>query len=112
MNTEATSSRRDVLRGTLAWACALMLPGTLIGCDSRQETQSTAPVPTPPVNDGLTPSYESGKVSQISVQYQATANDGRKCSDCLHFMSETSTCKMVEGQISPEGWCTIWTMKT
>jgi hypothetical protein len=114
MKSEISRSRRAVLQGTLAWACALMLPSQLSGCDARpkQGAVSTDPGPTPPANDGATPPDDSGKVSQISVQYQAVPKDGKQCRDCLHFIAESGACKMVEGQISLAGWCTIWAAKT
>ena len=50
-------------------------------------------------------------MSQASVQYQAEPTDDRQCSNCLHFIPESNTCKLVEGNISPTGWCVIWTKK-
>ena len=51
------------------------------------------------------------KASQASVQYQAQPKDGKKCADCMHFIAESNTCKLVEGDISPTGWCVLWAKK-
>jgi hypothetical protein len=26
----------------------------------------------------------------------------------MHFIADSNTCKLVEGTVSPEGWCVIW----
>jgi len=51
------------------------------------------------------------KVSQASVQYQTGPKDGKKCADCMHFIADSNTCKLVEGDISPTGWCVLWAKK-
>ena len=28
-----------------------------------------------------------------------------------HFIAESGSCKLVEGKISPDGWCTLWAKK-
>ena len=114
METEIVS-RRNMLRGSLAVGCSLLLPGVLSGCDSRQGNQPTTDAaPANPPAMGVDPAAPAtnSKVSQESVQYQATPKGELKCSDCMHFVAATSTCKLVEGQISPEGWCSLWAMKT
>jgi len=30
----------------------------------------------------------------------------------MNFIAESNTCKLVEGQISPDGWCVLWAKKT
>ena len=42
------------------------------------------------------------------VHYQATPKDGKKCQECLHFIAATNECTTVEGDIDPNGWCTIY----
>lgn len=111
MKTENPSSRREMLRGTLAWACALLLPSALTGCDSRTGAPSTDPGPTPSAADSPAPPAASGKVSQASVQYQAGPKGEQKCGDCLHFIAASGTCKLVEGRIAAAGWCTLWAKK-
>ena len=49
----------------------------------------------------------SAKASQASVQYQDKPKGDQQCDNCLHFEAP-SACKVVEGSISPKGWCAIW----
>lgn len=56
-----------------------------------------------------TPLY--AKAPKKAFRYQETPLDGKKCSDCIYYLPETSECKMVEGSISPDGWCTIYMKK-
>lgn len=136
--TEADDpSRRRVLRGALAAGCSLLVPAALLGCDSKTETDSSgsgslpptpgdtsgagsapvtsAPAPAEPASPA--PGTDSAaapapaKVSQASVQYQAQPKGDQKCSNCLHFIAPNA-CKVVEGVISPDGWCVIWVGQT
>jgi len=50
------------------------------------------------------------KIAQAGVKYQATPNDGHQCDGC-NFFQAPNACKMVEGEISPTGWCSIWVKK-
>ena len=47
------------------------------------------------------------KVSQSAVHYQASPKDGKDCDDCTNFVSPGG-CKLVDGAISPKGWCRLW----
>lgn len=51
------------------------------------------------------------KSSKQALQYQEQPKNGQKCSDCEHFIPG-GTCRLVEGDISPEGWCTAFAPKT
>lgn len=112
--------RRRVLRGTLALGCGLLVPAALFGCDSGKQADATgtAPdAPPPPGTDAAAPAAEpaapaaAAKVSQASVQYQNQPKGDQKCSGCQHFIAGSNACALVEGQISPEGWCTLWAKK-
>lgn len=81
-------SRRVMLRGALAAGCGLLFPASLRAAPAA-----------------------SAKVPQASVQYQTQPKDGKKCADCLHFIAESKTCKLVAGSINPNGWCVLWTQK-
>ena len=50
------------------------------------------------------------KVAKEPVQYQDKPKNDQKCSGCLHFVAP-NTCKLVEGEISPDGWCTLYVLK-
>jgi hypothetical protein len=57
------------------------------------------------------------KGSQAQFKYQKTPNNGHKCSQCTFFIPGSSptangTCKIVDGAISPNGWCTAWAKKS
>lgn len=117
--TEEIPPRRVVLRGALAVGCGLLLPATLFGCDSKKGETSTGAAPagapdtpaTAPDTRADTAAPAAAKMSQASVQYQAQPKGEQKCSGCLHFIAESNTCKLVEGGISPDGWCTLWAQK-
>ena len=50
------------------------------------------------------------KVPQASVKYQDKPNGDQRCDNCLQFVAPNS-CKVVDGTISPSGWCSIWVKK-
>ncbi len=50
------------------------------------------------------------KVEQSVVQYQPNPKDGQKCSGCANFVAPNA-CKVVQGNISPEGWCVAYAPK-
>jgi len=63
----------------------------------------------------LTALFSSGagaaaKVPQSTAQYQATPKGGQACAGCNSFMAPNH-CKLVAGEISPSGWCRLWTKK-
>jgi hypothetical protein len=115
---EEVPSRRVVLRGALAVGCGLLLPAALFGCDSKKGESSTGAAPdtgsaapdSSPTAGAAAPA-ETGKMSQASVQYQTQPKGDQKCGGCLHFIAESNSCKLVEGQISPDGWCSLWAQK-
>ena len=51
------------------------------------------------------------KASKAAMKYQDHPNGEQKCSDCLQFVPPNS-CKVVEGDISPNGYCIAWVKKT
>jgi len=111
--------RRIVLQGALAACCALVLP-TLSGCGKRNESASPAPTtgaasPSTPQADGQGASLSSPqggtKLSKTQVQYQEQPKGDQKCSTCNNFIAASKTCKLVEGPINPNGWCTLWVLK-
>jgi len=112
MMNEEILPRRAVLRGALAVGCGLLLPGLFSGCDSKKGTGSTGSTPAnPPATGAGSAAPAAKKMSQPSVQYQTQPKGEQKCGVCQHFIAESNTCKLVEGQISPEGWCVLWMKK-
>lgn len=51
------------------------------------------------------------KASQKLVAYQNTPKEGHSCATCTYF-EPPNTCKVVDGTISPAGWCSLWSQKT
>lgn len=57
------------------------------------------------------------KGSQAQFKYQKTPKNGQQCSQCSFFIAGSSpkangTCKIVDGTISPTGWCTAYAKKS
>jgi hypothetical protein len=124
------TSRREALRGLLALGCGVFVT-PLPGCSARHETSQAEPASnldapaqanTPPpaftaTSPGLVaqPSGDAKdiKVAKYKVDYQDAPRKGRMCAKCANFIAETETCELVEGNISPLGWCKLWVrMKT
>lgn len=121
------SERRTVLRG------AALLALTAVGCQKKDEPpvqQTPAPgaaAPAAPAPDtsgggpvegtssGSTPEKgatgQGGKLSQAQAQYQDQPKGDQSCANCMHFIAESSTCKVVEGKVSPNGWSMLWAKK-
>jgi hypothetical protein len=76
-------SRRALLGSTTALAAAMMLAST-----SRAQQ----------------------KMAKQAAQYQDSPKGDQKCADCRFFV-EGGSCQLVEGEISPNGWCTLFQPK-
>jgi hypothetical protein len=50
------------------------------------------------------------KASKAAMKYQDKPNGDQKCSNCLQFVPPGS-CNVVEGAISPDGYCIAWVKK-
>ncbi len=50
------------------------------------------------------------KQKQADVQYQGSPKGADKCGGCAMFQPPDA-CQGVEGKISPEGWCSMYTPK-
>lgn len=51
------------------------------------------------------------KMKQASVEYQDSPKGDQECSNCSLFQ-EPNACTLVDGEISPKGWCKFWVKKT
>ena len=83
------SSRRAFLKRSAA-AIAAIAAATLLGAQHSQAAK---------------------KSSQKQVRYQGAPKGGRKCADCRFFRADQKSCEIVEGRISPEGWCVRFVKK-
>ena len=60
--------------------------------------------------------FAEGKLAKAAVKYQDKPNAGKDCDDCLQFIpgatpKANGKCKVVEGVISPHGYCMAFTPK-
>jgi len=51
------------------------------------------------------------KVTKEAAKYQDSPHDANRCSECTFFVSKDSSCTIVEGTVSPDGWCTYFSKK-
>ena len=51
------------------------------------------------------------KIAKDLVLYQESPKNGQSCAICAHFQP-ASSCAIVAGTISPNGWCGVFTPKT
>ncbi|MCG6952320.1 MAG: high-potential iron-sulfur protein [Betaproteobacteria bacterium] len=81
-------SRRNLLKGVALLAAAAALPGA----------------------------RAQGKASKAAMKYQDHPKGDAECSKCLQWIpgktpTAMGTCKVVEGEISPKGWCIAYVKK-
>lgn len=50
------------------------------------------------------------KMAKSIVHYQPTPHQGQSCATCVQFVRPAS-CKVVQGPISPAGWCELYAKK-
>jgi hypothetical protein len=51
------------------------------------------------------------KISQANAKYQDHPNNNQQCDGCIQFEAPNA-CKIVDGTISPKGWCQFFGAKT
>jgi hypothetical protein len=57
------------------------------------------------------------KASKQAMKYQDQPNNGQRCDTCMQFVpgakpDANGTCKVVDGPISPNGWCIAYVKKS
>jgi hypothetical protein len=57
------------------------------------------------------PATAQAKVAQSAVSYQDKPKGTQRCDGCSLFQAPKS-CKVVEGDVSPQGWCSLFSPKT
>ena len=60
---------------------------------------------------GMNRAVAQTKVPQKTVTYQDKPKGTDRCDGCSNFQPPNA-CKLVEGGISPQGWCSLFTKKT
>ena len=83
-------SRRRFLSG------AALVGGGALACASLAARPATAAAP---------------KLSQKAAGYQATPKGKLRCDTCMQWKPPAS-CQVVDGVISPAGWCKIYVKKS
>jgi hypothetical protein len=53
----------------------------------------------------------AGKMAKSASQYQASPRNGQSCGKCANYIQASSTCKVVEGAVSANGWCSLYVAK-
>jgi hypothetical protein len=86
--------------------------GGLVSLSRRRFMKSTAAtlaaagiIPAIALDRGLA----QGKTSKADAAYQDSPKDSQQCSGCVHFIAGENQCRIVEGDISPSGWCRLFT---
>lgn len=59
---------------------------------------------------GLISTSALAKTPQAAAKYQDSPKDGKMCGGCAQFVAPDS-CKLVDGKISANGWCQLYTPK-
>jgi len=60
---------------------------------------------------GATQPAAAGSMTQKAAGYQPTPKGDQRCDNCTLFVAPSS-CKLVEGDISPSGWCRLYQKKS
>jgi len=56
------------------------------------------------------PAAAQQKLSQALAKYQGAPKGDNRCEVCNNFQAP-NTCKFVQGEISPNGWCQLFSPK-
>lgn len=56
----------------------------------------------------LRPAYASAKIPKLSAGYVNHAASSADCSSCANFVKSNSTCLVVAGIVSPNGFCNYY----
>jgi len=87
-------SRRRVVLAAMSVSGAALLAGVLESNAQQQKPKATLK-----------------KRTKEAVGYRDEPYDGRSCAKCVLY-SGNGECVLVEGEVSPNGWCVQWTPAT
>lgn len=62
------------------------------------------------------PEAQASKAPKATMMYQDKPHGNQRCDNCIHFVpgktpTADGTCAVVEGRISPHGWCVAYAPK-
>jgi len=102
-------SRRSMLRKAAAVVGTAGASAFTAACGpSRTEAPPPPPVippaPPPAAVAPPPPPVAAAKESRREARYQTHPHGRERCGRCSHFVKPNS-CEIVEGRISPRGWC-------
>lgn len=83
---------------------------------SRRQALKVLILPALAAAIGGTTTIADAKSSKAQVKYQNHPNGSAKCSGCKFFIAGKNakamgSCQIVDGSISPNGWCVAYTKK-
>ena len=55
--------------------------------------------------------FAANKMAKTAAQYQTSPHGGQSCGKCQNYIQASSSCKVVEGSVSANGWCSLFTAK-
>jgi len=59
---------------------------------------------------GIDTAAAQSKVKKAVAKYQDTPKNGQQCANC-RFFRPPKACQLVQGDISPTGWCSFFAKK-
>ena len=59
----------------------------------------------------VSPAAAQQKIGQADAKYQGAPKGDQRCDRCINFQPPNA-CKFVQGDISPSGWCQLFTPKS
>lgn len=80
------------------------------GVSRRLVLMGTAAAGVGAVCMGTAAARAQAKMSQADAKYQTSPKGADKCGGCALFQAPEA-CGAVEGKISPEGWCELYSAK-
>lgn len=114
--------RRLFLARTITIGTALSVFPVLVACrdrdgnaeptsDQSRPNQDADERPGMPEDKSTTarePGDATNKMTKSQAQYQEKPKGNQQCSNCVHYLAESGSCKLVEGSIAPDAWCMLW----
>lgn len=83
---------------------------------TRQDALKAIVLPALAAAVGVTTTIADAKSSKAAVKYQDKPKGSEKCAGCKFYIAgktpkSMGKCQIVDGSISPNGWCMAYTKK-